>query len=306
MKMRKRVIATVLSVMAAVLITAPCCEAASSKTTSQKAAAEAQEALKDSIRKLDGAESLHTQLSLDVGMKVFGIPAEAGADMELVSFEDPGKWKSDIRLDMGILGESSLEAYAGETKNGYMLCLKGKGGWETYKVSKSALCSYDGKQLMMLYLNQLQDVHSEGSVTQNGRKAYKYTGKVTHEGLKAILLDSGSLGILSDLFKDSMLKTLGQYLEQEDEVEKLMTLAEDVEMTVYIDARTGYPMQCTMDITETLEDAYELLDGKLKPAKAEKKLWSGIRMTKTQLSVTCDQWNEAADFHIPKAAIGTY
>ena len=84
----------------------------------------------------------------------------------------------------------------------------------------------------------------------------------------------------------------------------MIQLAEGMELTLWIDAQTGYPLQCTMDITEMMRDAYDLLTPKVTKGsgKSEKDIWSQIEVTKTEMVIKCTQFNAAEDFTIPRAA----
>lgn len=256
------------------------------------------------LEKLTSAESMRSSLVMDMDIKVFRLKTGIEASMDMVSFRSPMKIKSEIDLDMGLLGKTQMEAYATEQDGNYQLFVKGAGGWKAGEASLSEVLKFDGMELVKVYLEQIEELELTGTKMLNGKKAYQISGVVKSEGLKKVLIDTGSLKILSALFQNGILKSLGGFLAREEEVAKMIQLAEGMELTLWIDARTGYPMQCTMDITEMMRDAYDLLTPNVTKGsgKSEKDIWSQIEVTKTEIVIKCSQFNAAEDFTIPKAA----
>ena len=262
------------------------------------------EILELALKKLTSAESMRSSLVMDMDIKVFRLRTGIEASMDMVSFRSPMKIKSEINLDMGLLGDTELEAYATEQDHKYQLYVKGAGGWKAGETDLSEVLKYDGMELVKVYLEQIEELELTGTKMLDGKKAYQISGVVKSDGLKKVLIDTGSLQILSTLFQNSILKSLGGFLSREEEVAKMIQLAEGMELTLWIDAQTGYPLQCTMDITKMMQDAYDLLTPKVTKGsgKSEMDVWSQIEVTKTQIVIKCSQFNTAEDFTIPRAA----
>lgn len=277
------------------------CQGGISYAQEQKTEAEI---LELALKKLTSAESMRSSLVMDMDIKVFRLRTGIEASMDMVSFRSPMKIKSEINLDMGLLGDTELEAYATEQDHKYQLYVKGAGGWKAGETDLSEVLKYDGMELVKVYLEQIEDLELKGTKMLDGKKAYQISGVVKSDGLKKILIDTGSLQILSTMFQNSILKSLGGFLSQEEEVAKMIQLAEGMELTLWIDAQTGYPLQCTMDITKMMQDAYDLLTPKVTKGsgKSEMDIWSQIEVTKTQIVIKCSQFNAAEDFTIPRAA----
>lgn len=271
----------------------------------QKAEAEI---LELALEKLTSAESMRSSLVMDMDIEVFRLRTGIEASMDMVSFRSPMKIKSEINLDMGLLGNTELEACATEQDHKYQLFVKGAGGWKAGEANLSEVLKFDGMELVKVYLEQIEDLKLIGTKMLNGKKAYQFSGVVKSDGLKKVLIDTGSLQILSALFQNSILKSLGGFLTQEEEVAKMIQLAEGMELTLWIDAQTGYPLQCTMDITEMMRDAYDLLTPNVTKGsgKSEKDIWSQIEVTKTLIVIKCSQFNTAEDFTIPRAALRSF
>ncbi len=257
------------------------------------------------VKRLENVESMRSSLAIDMDVTVFRLKTGIEASMDMVSFRSPMKIKSEYHLDMGLLGSTSMETYARESEGKYQLFLKRADGWVAREVAASQVDQYDGRHLAKVYLEQIQDLKLSGTQMLDGREIYQLTGAVKNEGLKKVLIETGSLQVLSALFQDSILRSMGNFLEQEEEVEKLLELAEDMKLTLWIDAKTGYPLQCTMDITEMMKDAFALMAPKVikGSSKAEKDILSQIEVTKTQIVIRCSQYNTVKDFTIPKAAL---
>lgn len=260
--------------------------------------------LEFALEKLTSAESMRSSLVMDMDIEVFRLKTGIEASMDMVSFRSPMKIKSEVNLDMGLLGKTQLEAYATEQDGNYQLYVKGAGKWKAGEATLSEVLKFDGMELVKVYLEQIEDLELTGTKMLNGKKAYQFSGVVKSDGLKKVLIDTGSLQILSTLFQNSILKSLGGFLAQEEEVAKMIQLAEGMELTLWIDAQTGYPLQCTMDITEMMQDAYDLLTPNVTKGsgKSEKDIWSQIKVTKTEIVIKCSQFNAAEDFKIPWAA----
>ena len=263
-----------------------------------------EEILELALEKLTSAESMRSSLVMDMDIEVFRLRTGIEASMDMVSFRSPMKIKSEINLNMGLLGKTKMDAYATEQDGTYQLFVKGAGGWNAGEAALSEVLKFDGMELVKVYLEQIEELELIGTKVLNGKKAYQFSGVVKSDGLKKVLIDTGSIRILSTLFQNSILKSLGGFLAREEEVAKMIQLAEGMELTLWIDAQTGYPLQCTMDITEMMRDAYDLLTPKVTKGsgKSEKDIWSQIEVTKTEMVIKCTQFNAAEDFTIPRAA----
>ncbi len=259
--------------------------------------------LQIALERLETAESMHSDLTMDMEVKVFGLKTGMEATMDMTSFRSPVRLKADISLDLGILGSTNLEVYAKEQEESFRLYLKDGGGWRAGTVEASQLCRFDGRQLMQVYLEQIENLKLADAGTLNGKKVYHFTSVVQSEGFKELLVDTGSLRLLSALFGDTMLSSLGNLLSQEDEVSALMDRVQDIKADLWIDAGTGDAVRFSMDITEMLRDAYDMLFGTGDSDKSGNGIWSKIEVTKTELVLNCSEINEAEEITIPKAAL---
>lgn len=263
-----------------------------------------QEAVFQSLMKLEQAQSVQSDLVMDMDVKVFGFPMEFSAAMDMTAFRDPLKIKSDMEMDLGLLGDTQMQVYAGEQNGKYRLYVKESDGWKISEVEAKDLGRYDGLSMMKTYIEQTSELTAAGTDELPGGEAMKYTGVVHGEGLEKVLFESGSMKLFAGLLKQNMLKPLGNKLEQEEEkLPGLLKNAEDMKVTLWIDKKTGYPVQCSVDITDMLSEALTLIQEEAADGKEGTDLTSQIRLTGTTITVRCSDFNEAEDFVIPKEAL---
>lgn len=260
-----------------------------------------EEVLENALKKLEQAESMQADLTMDMEVEVFRFKLNAGASMEMVTFRSPLKMKSELELDMGLLGENEISVYAGEQGKGYQLFIEDGNGWKQQEVASSRLLRYNGQQLMKTYLEQIVELKAAGREKLASGEAYKYVGVVRGDGLSTILLDTGLLEVTGELFQGTMLKGFGTLLEQREKIAAMMETAEDLEVVLWVDADTGYPVQCTMDITKMLSDAYRRLINS--STGKSKSFLSKIEITETKIVIRCSNYNSAEDFSIPAEAL---
>ena len=65
-----------------------------------------EEILAFALEKLESAESMRSGLVMDMDIEVFRLRTGIEASMDMVSFRSPMKIKSDINLNMGLLGKT--------------------------------------------------------------------------------------------------------------------------------------------------------------------------------------------------------
>lgn len=274
----------------------------------------AEEKVGQALDKLQRAESMETTLTMDMEMKLLWMKMSAQATMDMVTIKDPMKIRAEMTLDLGWLGSSELQVYAYETKDAYQLLLYEGKKWSGEAVASEKLKRYDGKKMMETYLEQIDELCKVGEDKLDGSVADRYTGVIHSEGLEKVLLDTGSVEMLLSVLEQDMLKPVGEYLRKNEElIPQLMNRAEDMTVTLWIDQKTGYPMQCSMDITRMVCAAMEEFQkadsggsGNAKKGliqKATANLWSNIEITQVQVMIQCGDFNQVEDFVIPKEAL---
>jgi len=241
------------------------------------------------IEKLTEAESMRAVLKMDMELNAFGIPLAAEACMDMKTIESPLKLSAQSKVDLGILGEVDFQHYVCKKDGKYLLYTKNKKDWAVREIDASDLGAYNGKFLMQTWMEQIEDLEEEEKVTLQGRTMYRYKGVVKKEGLKKMLLDTGCIRTLSESLSGSTLKSLGNIFDQKEKIEKMMDQAEELPVTLWIDEKTGYAVQCVMDVTNMLSDAFgQLVSSKGRVAAG---VWSKVEIEKVEILIQAGEFN---------------
>lgn len=275
---------------------------------------DSQKLLSGALSNLKEAKSLHTSLNLDLTVKVYGLPLSAQAVFDMTVFHSPLKLKADTTLDLGLFGHISQQAYARQTKDAYQLFFQKDSAWQSATVADAELEKYDGGRMMETCLTKLDHLTFSGKEWKSGKILHKYTGILQHEALQALLLDAGSIDLLAGLLKEyDALESMGTLLlENKNYIEELMKTSQDLEVALWIEPKTSYPVQCQMDITQMLNEALEILKKQLPEENTSRSKglflrnrspWSSLKISNAEITIFCDSFNSAEDFSIPVKAL---
>ena len=259
---------------------------------------ETYDTLENTIQKVEDAKSMHTSVSMTMEVDAFGFDVETEAEIDMISFKSPYKVQSEISLDMGLLGEKEWTVYGAKKDGTYQIYEKNNKKWNAREAQAKELLKYDGRNLMKIFLSQIEDLEKEGIQKKDGRQVVKYSGVITGEGQKKILLDAGCVELVDKLFKNSVLKPFGTLVEQQDKIEEMMKMSVDLPITLWVDKESGYPIQCKMDITEMIGDSYKDLTESMSSDKL-RKLAEKVKINRTQIIIECDDFNAADNFVLP-------
>lgn len=258
-----------------------------------------EKSVQDALNKLKQAESIQADLSLDMGINAFGLKLEALATMDMTAFRSPTKAKTDLELDLGFWGTTKLNSYLYEEDDKYHLVLQNKKNLVKQELPVTELSQYNGQKLLQIYLGQVEDIEEAGTEKLATGEAYKYTGVIRSGGLKTVLLDAGTLDIFVTLLENNkILKPLGSLLRQKQTtISEMMKKAEEIPVTIWIDKKTGYLVQCNMDIAYAMNDSLKQLTS---DNSKKKTIWSNFAVTKAEMVIRCNIYNAAKDFRIPE------
>jgi len=259
----------------------------------------AEDSLKSAIKKIEETKSLHTKVSMKMEVEVFDLDVGTDAVIDMVSHQSPYKVRSQGTLNMGLLGEKEWSVYAVKNNEKYMLYEKKGKKWNAQEVKAKELIKYDGRNMMKIYLSQIEEIEKERTEKWEDREVIRYSGIINKDGLKKILLDAGSIELVDKLFQNSLLKPFGTLLEQKDKVSEMIETSIDMPVTIWIDQKSGYPLQCTMNITDVIDDTYKELTKSMSSDKA-RKLAEKVKIEKAEIIIECDDFNEAEIIVIPK------
>lgn len=240
------------------------------------------------MEKLNAVSSLDATMVMEMNMSVMEQPMETKTTMNMSCFNDPMKLKADMTMDMGGLGAVDMSMYAAMDGDTYNMYLYDGSSWTTQAVDMSYLQQYDAKESMNLYLESGDDYTLDGTEEINGSTANKFTGVIRGEALEEVLAASGATSNLEASVGDLDLASLYSDLG-------------DLEITVWVDQESGYPVRYAMDMTQMMQGMMD----KILAASAEGEDTSGmLTVDKVNMVMDCFNFNSAADFEIPAEALG--
>ena len=240
------------------------------------------------MEKLNAVSSLDATMVMEMNMSVMEQVMETKTTMNMSCFNDPMKLKADMTMDMGDLGSVDMSMYASMDGDTYNMYLYDGSSWTTQAVDVSYLQQYDAKESMNLYLESGDDYTLAGTEEINGSTANKFTGVIRGEALEEVLAASGATNNLEASVGDLDLASLYSDLG-------------DLEITVWVDQESGYPVRYAMDMTQMMQGMMD----KILAASAEGEDTSGmLTVDKVNMVMDCFNFNSAADFEIPAEALG--
>lgn len=240
------------------------------------------------MEKLNAVSSLDATMVMEMNMSVMEQVMETKTTMNMSCFNDPMKLKADMTMDMGDLGSVDMSMYASMDGDTYNMYLYDGTNWTTQAVDVSYLQQYDAKESMNLYLESGDDYTLAGTEEINGSTTNKFTGVIRGEALEEVLAASGATSNLEASVGDLDLASLYSDLG-------------DLEITVWVDQESGYPVRYAMDMTQMMQGMMD----KILAASAEGEDTSGmLTVDKVNMVMDCFNFNSAADFEIPAEALG--
>lgn len=264
-----------------------------------------QEAIAEAAVKLAGVQSLDAEITVDMGIKVLGQQFDAQAVMDMSTFQSPMKMKADLCLDLGILGSSKMQAYAQEKDGKYGLYVYDGTKWSRQEARAADLKKYNGQKVMNIYLDKIGEINLEAAQTLEGKTADKYSGVIHGDTLKEVFQNSGITDSMGALMSNDVLKPLSLLLQNHgDLIQEVLEGAQDIPVSLWIDRETGYPVQCSMDITDIVGDIFTQVNKKSSGKISTANLLSEVSISKTNITVKCGSFDEAEDFTVPAEALG--
>lgn len=247
--------------------------------------------MEEAMKNMESVTSMEAQMIMDMDMNISANGQEQAIEsmttMDMVCFSDPLKIKMDMTMDMGEQGSMNMQVYAEPSENGafHVYMFDGQ-SWSTQESAESALAEYDARSSLMGYIGDASQYTQEGTEQVNGANAYKYSYVLTEEELKQQMMESGALDSVSQLGLDvsqvdSMLDDLGE-----------------VTAYVWIDETSMYPVKYEMDMTTVMDS----LMANMIAALGDQAEGLSMSVPEMKISMTCSNFNSAADFTIPDEA----
>ena len=299
-----------------------------------------QEAIAAAAMKLADVDSLDASITVDLGLKVLGQQFDATALLDMTTFQSPMKMKADLSLDLGILGTNKMQIYALEKDGRYGLYFGNAGSWTRQEVQAIDLKKYNGRKVMDIYLDKIGELTADGKEileqkeslggtetpggtgtqkgtetpggtgTQKGTETLKgietsrYSGVIHGDTLMELFANSGISDSMNALMANDVLKPLGALLNNHEElIAEIFENAQDIPVSLWIDTSSGYPVKCSMDITDIVSRVFTEINKNSTDKVSTANILSEVSISKTNITVECKNFNESEDFTIPSKVL---
>lgn len=242
------------------------------------------------LENMNGVTSMEAQMVMNMDLVVEANgekqSVESVSTMEMACFTDPMKIK--MEMVMNASGETiNMSVYADSDEDGNFIMYMYDGAtWQSMPVDMGDLEAYDAQSSMVSTIGDTSDYVLEGTEQIDGANAYKYSNVMKGDDMKEALMSSGALDSLSSIGLTSsdvygMLDGLGEIVTY-----------------VWVDEATLYPVKYEMDMT----DVMDALMGAVVEAMGEQAEGMSMSIPKMEMTMTCSNFNNVADFTIPEEA----
>lgn len=212
-------------------------------------------------------------------------------NMDIIKKDDTMKAKIDATINMGEAGgQQTMTMYMAPEGDNYYIYMGMLGQWMKMK--------YDIKSLLEAQKDADKDADVLGSSAEN----FTVTDETDDNGNKVKVL-SGKM--TADTMKESFTKafeTAGA-VEGVDEtqMQQIKTMVEsclaDVQMTYYVDEKSGQITHMSMDLSEIAKKAIESVSALAGDAV------SGLSIDNFDISMDCSNFDKVEDFEVPEEAL---
>ena len=212
---------------------------------------------------------------------------ESVTTMDMAFFSDPRKLKVEMNSDMGEAGSVHQSIYGEVLEDGTAMMYQYDGAnWHSQQVGAADMMQYDAGSSMLSFINDGANYTLEGMEEIDGVNAYKYVCVTSGEDAKQQLLSAGALDSLTSLGMDM------------NQLESLMDDVGELTEYVWIEESSLYPVKYESDMTQIMN---KLLSS-IVESMGEQAAGLTMSTSKMKISMTCFNFNNAADFAIPEEA----
>ncbi|MBD5546340.1 MAG: hypothetical protein HDQ97_02910 [Lachnospiraceae bacterium] len=207
--------------------------------------------------------------------------------MNMTVFGDPMKLKVEANADMGEEGSVQQSIYGEITEDGTAIMYIYDGEeWYSQVVGAADMLQYDAGSSMISLIDNESMYKLEGMEKVNGASAFKYSCVTSGEEAKQQILSTGAMDSFASLGFDL------------SRLELLWNDVGDLTEYVWIDKASLYPVKCELDMTQIMDTLMSSMIESL----GEQAKGLDVGVSKMKISMTCSNFNNAADFTIPEEA----
>lgn len=211
---------------------------------------------------------------------------ESVTTMDMSCIYDPLQMSMDMTVDAGAAGSMSTSIYIETTDDACMAYVNDGSGWQSQEISVYDIDQYDFSTDMGLYITGDYNFQAEGKDEVNGASAYKYTGSITGDEMKELMLSSGAFDSVGQLGIDT------------SQIDSMLDGPGDLRIDLWIDEATLYPVKYEIDMTEQMNT----LMSNMIDAMGEQAEGLSMSFPKMVISMTCTNYNSVTEIAVPEGA----
>ncbi len=246
--------------------------------------------MEEALKNMESVTSMEMKMVMDMDMKVSAEgeeqTVESSTTMDMVWVNDPVKVKAEVAVEAA--GQSTEMSVYGEMEEDgtYMMYIYDGTSWQSQTVGKADLGEFDARENMVASIGDGSAYTAEGTEQVDGANAYKYSYVMTGDEMKEAMLSSGALDSVTSLGIDST------------QLDGMLDGLGEITTYVWIDEATLYPVKYQMDMTEVMDQ----LMVNLVEAMGEQAQGMTMNVPKLEVTMTCFNYNNVADFSVPEEA----
>ncbi len=297
-----------LTLILAVMLTVTACGGKDTSTSAESKEAQTEEsavssegeeadepeevdALTAAMENMSSVTNMEGQMVMEMDMEIAADgqsqPIVSVITMNMTVFDDPMKLKVEMNADMGEEGSVQESIYGEVTEDGTATIYIFDGEeWYSQVVGVADMMQYDAGNSMISLIDNESMYKLEGMEKVNGASAFKYSCVTSGEEAKQQILSTGALDSLASLGFDL------------NQLENLWGDIGELTEYVWIDKASLYPVKYEVDMTQIMDALMSSMIASL--GEQAEGLEMGV--SKMKISMTCSNFNNAADFTIPEEA----
>lgn len=248
---------------------------------------DAEALVKTATETMASVTSMSSEMTMDFTMSL----EDETMDMTSKAIMDT-IYGENLKIKMDVSAETAgepVQAYSmymeqnGDTIDAYMDI--GDGTWYQQSLTLEDISQYDAQANAEMYLQSMEDLKIDGTEELNGHSTSIVSGVFTGESMRDAMASSGI---------ESLTESMG--LTEED-METVLNSISDMPVKMWI-SEEGYIVKYEIDMTGMMQS---LMDNML-AAAAQTTEEVPLVISKTMVTMTCDNFNAVEDFEIPADA----
>ncbi len=279
MKWNKKVFLVTTVAMLALSV-AGCGETKETEPTDVKALIEKAQATMETVNSMSA--DMIMEMDMGLGEEVY----ETTTTARILARQEPLKMQIDMTFEAtDEQGPQEIQVFAEAAEDELLTYSTLDDVWYAQRVEIEEMEQYNAGENMELYLEHIEAFQAAGEEEINGIPTTKIEGIITGDALEDAIEDSG--------LKESA-ENMGL---SEDMLEGIYTDLKDMPVFLWIDG-DGYVRKYELDMTEMMQKIMDTAMQAVGLTETE----IAIDILKTNISMTCGEFNEIEEIQIPEEA----